>query len=91
MAFFKRAKASAKRGKSMQKINVCYVGYWRKEFVPSFTGMPWSAVNSSDVFDDFYTKEGNWAGKAATYSKIHVIFILSSHAIVCNLKCNSTV
>lgn len=23
--------------------------------------------------------------KAATYSKIHVIFILSSHAIVCNL------
>lgn len=45
----------------MKKINVCYVGYWRKPFIPSFTGVPWSAVNSSDLFDDFYTKEGNWA------------------------------
>ena len=61
MAFFGRAKASAKRAKSMKKINVCYVGYWRKAFVSSFTGVPWSAVNSSDLFDDFYTKEGNWA------------------------------
>lgn len=32
------------------------IGYWRKAFVPSFTGVPWSAVNSSDLFDDFYTK-----------------------------------
>ena len=47
----------------MQKINVGYVGYWRKAFVPSFTGVPWSAVNSNDLFDDFYTtcEEGNWA------------------------------
>ena len=32
------------------------MGYWRKALVPSFTGVPWSAVNSSDLFDDFYTK-----------------------------------
>ena len=32
------------------------MGYWRKAFVPSFTGVPWSSVNSSDLFDDFYTK-----------------------------------
>lgn len=27
----------------------------------SFTGVPWSGVNLSDLFDDFNTKEGNWA------------------------------
>lgn len=50
-----------KESEEHAKINVCYVGYWRKAFVPSFTGVPWSAENSSDLFDDFYTKEGNWA------------------------------
>ena len=26
------------------------MGYWRKAFVPSFTGVPWSAVNAKNCF-----------------------------------------